>query len=140
MIIRRVSHLECYQRLDDTTFIGAYCKCIEYIKSQNPKTKIILCTPLHRDTRWRNNGTPDFSLKATDIYTNNNQNLKLNDYRNAIISIAELYSCIVADMYAESGINYLTMQTYTSDGVHPINSGYEYTAPIIFKALEKSNV
>jgi lysophospholipase L1-like esterase len=128
----------CGQSFDDKTFIGAYCKCIEHIKTQNPKTKIILCTPLQRDTRYRNNGTPDFALTATDIYTQNEQTLVLNDYRKAIINIAELYSCIVADMYAESGINYLTMPTFTADGVHPIDTGYEYASKVIFVALEKA--
>jgi lysophospholipase L1-like esterase len=124
--------------LDETTFIGAYCSALKYIKTQKPEAKIILMTPLHRDTKWRNDGQPDFSKSATDIFTVNSKGLRLVDYRNAIIDIGELFSCVVCDMYANAGLNLYDLPTYTFEGVHPTNEGYAYIVPVLFRAFEKS--
>lgn len=118
-------------------FIDDLCDSVEYILSQNPKIKILLFTPCQRDTTWRNSGTPDFSLGATDIFTQNSQGLYLKDYRDAIISVGEIYGCCICDLYAESGLDYLTLPEYTFEGVHPTNEGYAFTAPIVLAGFRK---
>lgn len=125
------------QATSETTFAGTLCTAVKWIQTQNPTIKIILMTPLQRDTTWRNGGTPDASLYATDIYTQNNKGLYLKDYRDAIISVGEMYGCVVADMYSESGLNYLTLPAYTFEGVHPTNEGYEHIISVLYRAFEK---
>ena len=121
----------------DGLFIDDLCDSIEYILTQNPEIKILLFTPCQRDTTWRNSGVPDFSKSATDIYTRNSSGLYLKDYADAIKDIGRIYSCVVCDMYAESGLNYLTLPEFTFDGVHPTNEGYEFTAPVLYEAFKK---
>lgn len=118
-------------------FIDDLCDSIEYILDQNPQIKILLFTPCQRDTTWRNGGVADFSQSATDIYTQNANGLYLKDYAQAIRDVGAMYSCVVCDMYADSGLNYLTLPEYTFEGVHPTNEGYEFTKRIVFEAFGK---
>ena len=118
-------------------FIDDLCDSIEYILNQNPQIKILLFTPCQRDTTWRNGGVADFSQSATDIYTPNGSGLYLKDYAQAIRDVGAMYSCVVCDMYANGGLNYLTLPTYTFEGVHPTNEGYEFTAPVLYEAFKK---
>lgn len=118
-------------------FIDDLCDSIEYILNQNPKIKILLFTPCQRDTTWRNGGIADFSQSATDIYTPNGSGLYLKDYAQAIKDIGAMYSCVICDMYADSGLNYLTLPEYTFEGVHPTNEGYEFTSHVLYEAFNK---
>lgn len=121
----------------DGLFIDDLCDSIEYILNDNPDIKILLFTPCQRDTTWRNSGVPDFSLGATDIYTPNNRGLYLKDYADAINDVGKMYSCVVCDMYAESGLNYITLPEFTFEGVHPTNEGYAFTSRALFEAFKK---
>lgn len=118
-------------------FIDDYCESIEYILSQNPNIKILLFTPCQRDTTWRNDGVPSFADAATDIYTANSQGLYVKDYAEAVRKIGEIYSCVVCDMYSDSGLNYLTLPEYTFEGVHPTNEGYKFTSRCLIEAFKK---
>lgn len=98
---------------DTKTFHGAYLASIKTVLNANAKARIVLFTPLHRD----NDGyDDDFVNKAGH---------KLIDYVNAVREIGERNSIPVCDMYANSGINALNLYTYTMDGLHPNNVGYE---------------
>lgn len=122
---------------DVNTFIGAYCHTIDYILQSNPKIKIILLTPIHRDTTWRNGGVEDFDTFATDIYCANNVSAKLIDYRNAVIEIGKNYGITVCDLYAESGINIKNLPVYSFEGVHLTNEGYAHLAPALCSTFGK---
>lgn len=98
---------------DINTFYGAYRKIIEHILSSNPKTQIVLFTPLQRDCQEYN------------IETVNTAGHKLIDYVNAIKKIGEMYSEPIFDQYNISGVNIKTLNTYTMDGLHLNNYGYE---------------
>lgn len=98
---------------DRNTFYGAYRTLVEHILTSNRETRLVLFTPLQRD-----NG-------GLDVNTVNGAGHKLLDYVNAIIEIGEMYSLPVVDMYRNSGVTKKTLPTYTSDGLHLIDPGYE---------------
>lgn len=98
---------------DDTTFYGAYRKAIEYVLTNSPTIRIVLMTPLQRDNA------------GYDVNYTNSAGCKLIDYVNAIKSIGEMYGLPVCDMYANSGFTKKTLATYTMDGLHPNDIGYE---------------
>lgn len=109
---------------DVNTFIGAYRDLIEYILSNKPAIRIALWTPLQRD----NGG-----------YNVNNENTaghKLKDYVKAIEDIGTMYGIPVCDMYANSGFTKKTLATFTRDGLHPNDVGYERMATYGGKFLE----
>lgn len=107
-------------RHHDVTFIGEYCTAMDHIFSSNPIVKIVLMTPLHRDTLHRSGNV---IKSAIDTKINGNV---LKDYADAIRKIGAFYACPVADMYSNSGLNRFNLPRYTFEGVHPTNEGYEY--------------
>jgi len=115
----------------DNTFIGAYCTALDHIFQCNPKIKAVLMTPLHRNTLHRTGNVPK---SAIDTKINGNV---LEDFSNAIIEIGRFYSCPVADMYANSGLNRFNLKDFTFEGVHPTNEGYEFIIGSLFDALQK---
>ena len=104
---------------DRNTFYGAYRSTIEYILASNPKVKLFLATPLQRNA----NG---FSVE-----TANGNGLKLSDYRAAIIALGAFYGVPVLDMYAISGITGRTLSTFTGDGLHPNDAGFDRLASVV---------
>lgn len=104
---------------DRNTFYGAYRSTIEYILASNPKVKLFLATPLQRNA----NG---FSVE-----TANGNGLKLGDYRAAIIALGAFYGVPVLDMYAISGITGRTLATFTGDGLHPNEAGFDRMASVV---------
>lgn len=74
---------------------------IAYIRQNYPDIQIYLLTPLQSPDRF-----------ATVTLA-----------RTALREIAELYCLPVIDVYAKSGINYLNIDTYTYDGLHPNQAG-----------------
>ena len=75
--------------------------------------RIVLFTPLQRDNGGYN------------VNTVNTAGHKLIDYVNAVKTIGEMYGIPVCDMYANSGFTHLTLSTFTMDGLHPNDVGYE---------------
>ena len=98
---------------DRTTFYGAYQTTLEYILSKRKDIRIVLFTPLHRTQSGYNSTTFE-----------NTAGHKLNDYVEAIKAVGARYSVPVCDMYANSGINMLTVSVDTLDGLHPNDVGY----------------
>ena len=94
---------------DITTFYGAYQTVIEYILTQNPTVKLILFTP----------------PQNAQAYTANTSGHYLLDYVNAIKKIGETYGLSVVDLYGNSCINKITMDTYVADGTHQKNIGHK---------------
>lgn len=117
--------------MHDDTFIGNYCTALDSIYKRNPTVKTVLITPLHRNTLNRKTPGP---VNTIDTVVNGNV---LWDFANAIIEISKLYSCPVADMYSDSGLNRFNLPILTFEGVHPTNEGYEFIAPVLFNTLSK---
>lgn len=98
---------------DRNTFYGAYQTTLEYIISKRPDIRIVLFTPLHRNQSNYN----------STIFANTAGH-KLIDYVEAIKAVGARYSVPVCDMYSNSGINMLTLDVDTRDGLHPNDMGY----------------
>ncbi len=117
---------KCDDECDDT-FCGAYNKAINHIKSKTD-AKIILMTPLHRNTLHR---SPPNRVNCSDTVINGQT---LYDFADAVKQIATKHNCFVVDMMVDSGLTLDNLKNYTFEGVHPTNKGYEFIkAPLITK-------
>ncbi|WP_091232674.1 SGNH/GDSL hydrolase family protein [Microbacterium sp. 3J1] len=97
--------------LDRNTFFGAYRTAIDHVLAQNPRARIVLCTPLKRN----NAGYTDEST--------NTAGHKLRDYAQAVRDIATMYGLPICDWYADSGFSERTLAALTLDGLHPNDAG-----------------
>lgn len=97
---------------DKTTFYGAYQYIIEKILKQNPNIQLMMVTPL----KAKKTSQPGYKNKLG--YT-------MKDFVEAVKKIAEHYSIPILDFYSISGFNPLTFDTYTIDGLHPSNKGFQ---------------
>jgi lysophospholipase L1-like esterase len=109
---------------DDTTFYGAYRMLVEYLLTSKPTIKIYLFTPLQRDN------------SGYDVNYTNSAGYKLIDYVNAVKEVGQMYGLPALDLFATSGFTALTLNTYTRDGLHPNDIGYERIADIIKGFIE----
>jgi lysophospholipase L1-like esterase len=98
---------------DTETFYGAYRDLLNFILKKNPIIQVVLMTPIQRDNAGYN------------IEYRNTAGHRLIDYSNAVKHVGEMYALPVCDLYANSGINALTLSVYTMDGLHPNDLGYE---------------
>ncbi|MCE4064363.1 SGNH/GDSL hydrolase family protein [Chryseobacterium gleum] len=83
----------------------------------NPKAKIIFMTPLQRNTT--DNGIKYNSWDPNPV------GRTLSDFVNAIIEVGTYESIPVINYFKEGIINMRNIMQYTSDGLHPINEGYQ---------------
>lgn len=103
---------------DRNTFYGAYRSTIEYVLASNPHVRLFLATPIQRDAH------------GYSVETKNGNGLALGDYREAILTLGELYGVPVVDMYATAGITARTLPTFTEDGLHPNADGFARMADV----------
>ncbi len=115
----------------DNTFIGEYCTALDYICKSNPLVKILLMTPLHRNTLHREGKGP---VNTIDTCIHGNI---LKDYADAVKDIGEFYGCPIADMYSESGLNRFNLPLLTFEGVHPTNVGYKFIITPLIQSIKK---
>lgn len=113
------------KNFDVSTFYGAYRSLIENIRKQNPSAKIYLFTPIQRNN------------EGYDIKHRNIAGYKLIGYVNAVKNIGKLYKLPVVDLYSTSGITMENLKTYTVDGLHPNNKGYQLIVKPILKVIQK---
>lgn len=112
-----------------STFMGAYRKVLDYIKSINIDAKIILCTP--RKAYGFNNYLPAY-------WYNPKNGIYLKDYVNAVKEIAEYESLVVCDWFAESGANQDNLANLSIDvALHPNDKGYEAMANLLISSMRK---
>jgi lysophospholipase L1-like esterase len=110
---------------DRHTFIGAYTTLIESILAANPSGRLNLWTPLQRDK------------DGFDIDSANEQGHRLADYTEAVVILGRRYALPVLDLYAESGLNKLTLPVFTRDGLHPNETGHARIASLAIPFLER---
>ena len=103
------------------TFLGACHTLFAGLKATFPQAQIAAATPLHR--------TEENIPKA-------GSDKLLKDYAEAIRSIAAQYQIPVLDLYETSVINLTTLDTLTTDGLHPNDEGHELLAKEIGDFLE----
>lgn len=113
---------------NENTFFGAYQAAIEHIQNQNPGIRIVLVTPIHRNSGSYNS----FNERVGD------ENVSLMDFREAVLQLGLYYGLYVIDLTKKSGINMNNLNIYTRDGLHLNDNGYAYSSvPFIneFKLL-----
>lgn len=108
---------------DTNTFFGAFREAVKYILTSSPTIRLVLMTPLQRDQHDYN------------VDTVNAVGLKLVDYMNAVKLIGKMYGLPVCDLYSNSGITELTLNTYTIDGLHPNDDGYKRIGEVLADTL-----
>lgn len=121
----------------ESTFVGAYNIICKYLSDNFASKQNILLTPIHRST---------FSNQYTDLQRNE-EGLYLEDYVNAVKSVAKLWSFQYIDLYSDSGLNPSNPKNaklYFHDGsdgkpidlLHPNTLGHERIARTIFAKLK----
>ncbi|MCC0683006.1 SGNH/GDSL hydrolase family protein [Clostridioides sp. ZZV15-6383] len=108
---------------DETTFTGSYQLLIEKILSSNPSIDLVLITP------------PQRIRDGYDIDFTNEVGSKLIDYVNVIKSLGQMYSLPVLDLYSEGGISKKNISTFTRDGLHPNDVGYDRISDKMYRFL-----
>ncbi len=116
-------------RSHDETFMGRYCAALDSIFQRKPLVRVLLMTPLHRNTLHRTGNVPINTIDSRIA------GQTLGDFAEAIRQIGAFYACPVADLYAEAGLNRFNLPLMTYEGVHPTDAGYEFTLPPILRAL-----
>lgn len=115
--------------IEGTTFKGALNKIIKNISESQPHVKLVFITPMYRD-RFKTPGDGNNS----DQYTNE-AGVKLQDYVDAIKTIAIKHHIPVIDLMNDSGINKYNQSYYLSDGLHPNTTGYTYLADTLARQM-----
>lgn len=100
---------------DTSTFYGALQTLIEGLLSTYPNARIVFITPTQRSTGKTANGVA----------------LLMSDYVTAIKNACANYNIPIVDVFADSGINVLNINTFTSDGTHPNDAGHTRIANLI---------
>lgn len=91
--------------------------------SSNPSIDLVLITP------------PQRIRDGYDIDFTNEVGSKLIDYVNVIKSLGEMYSLPVLDLYSEGGISKKNISTFTRDGLHPNDVGYDRISDKMYRFL-----
>lgn len=105
--------------VNNADFYGAYNLVLTEIFAQNVNIRPVLMTPFQR-TGQNNINSAGHTLK---------------DYVEAIKAIGEKWGCPVIDNFANSGFNAATLATYTSDGLHPNNTGFSFAGKYIARQI-----
>lgn len=106
-------------------FTGAYRTLIEHILSHNPTCRLNLWTPLQRDK------------DGYDVDRPNTSGHLLDDYAEVVRRLGHSYALPVLDLYTESGLNRLTLPSFTQDGLHPNCHGHARIASMAVSFLER---
>ncbi|MDP4152289.1 MAG: SGNH/GDSL hydrolase family protein [Bacillota bacterium] len=104
---------------DVSTFFGAINVMINGLYKKFPRAEIFFITPPKCKS----------SFYGWESFTPNTSGHILKDYRDAILTAADIYSIPVLDLYSCSGMScYLDDGTFRPDGLHFSNAGHERLA------------
>lgn len=117
---------------DGNTYYGAVQHVCEEVSTNLPGCKLLLITPLQRNTtntaEWEEDSR-GFKINATTGKT-------LEDYANAVLETAEIYGIPVLDMFHAGGVNKINIDAWTTDKLHPGKAQFERLA---WKIIGKIN-
>ncbi len=100
------------------TFFGACHYLMEGLINKYPEAKIVIMTPLHRESE------SNLNVNGVD----------LEYYVNIIKKVAAYYSLPVLDLWSVSGIQPrvpIIKQKYCPDGLHPNDNGHKKIADVL---------
>lgn len=109
--------------IDRSDMAGGLTWAIRRITENYPNCQLFVCTPLLRK------GTGDINLY--------NQSMQKAD---AIRTICNAYGIPIIDQNADSGFNWLTLDSWTDDGLHPNATGQKKQASFIANELKNKYV
>lgn len=107
--------------INPTNFSEAYGRVLTNIKETYPDAEIFCCTFLS-----------DRKRMSSDV---NGAGISINDYLNAIKTIATNLGANVIDLYNDSGINGSNISTYTVDRLHPNAIGMDLITNTVVEAI-----
>jgi len=107
------------------TFFGAYAALIEGVLTAAPSCRLNLWTPIQRDKDGYDSERP------------NELGHLLIDYVQAIKELGRAYALPVLDLFAESGLNKLTLGHFTTDRLHPNEAGHARIAQMAVPFLNR---
>lgn len=113
------------------TFYGAYNQVLTMIKKQNPKARVILCTPIERRVLGK-----DYTLYGTSAA--NALGYTLEEYSQAIRNLAEKYGCDLFDTASMGLVSKSTMNASTYDNAHPLPSTHIRMADAFVRTMFNS--
>lgn len=106
---------------EETTFCGALHKLMRDLIERYPEAQLVFMTPLHRSGE-NELGYNEFGVRREH---------RLEDYVNAIQTIAAYYGIPVLDLFRTSGLQPevpILKDRYMPDGLHPNDAGHEKIA------------
>ena len=108
--------------LNPTNFSEAYGRTIANMKETYPDAEIFCCTFLS-----------DRKRMSSDV---NGAGISINQYLNAIKTIATNLGVNVIDLYNETGINGSTITSYTVDRLHPNAAGMDLITKVVVEKVK----
>lgn len=104
------------------TFYGGLNILMKGLKIKYPNTAIIFLTPIKRTyyIAWNEK---------------NHVNATLEDYRNSIIQMGQMYGIRVIDLYSAKELDFTKDTEFMPDGLHPSDAGQQKIAEYIFNHL-----
>lgn len=117
--------------LDPQTFYGGVNQMIENLLNTFPNSRIVLCTPIHRE---------HYESQPTDREPSSPNGTYLYQYVEAMKNSCEFYGVQCVDLYNLFGKNpnFSTIKTtyfHSDDGLHPNALGHKIIADIMLKEI-----
>ena len=109
-----------------SSFAGALNTLLAKIYGDNPMCKVLVLTPIQRADQ---DGYGSFVQDAN--------NKTLEDFANMAKAVAERNATPCVDLFHKSGINSATFSDLLTDGVYPLNVGYERMWSVMRAALNE---
>ena len=122
---------------DRTTLRGRINLALERVRNRWPKVRVILFTPIHREY---------FRCSETNVQPAedwpNISGLYIDDYVACIREAADIWGCVVIDLYRDSGLlprldaqHREEFRSFMTDGLHPNSAGHLRLAETIYYRL-----
>jgi lysophospholipase L1-like esterase len=100
------------------TILGALRLLIERLLAANPSVKIIVFAPFLR-------------TDSNDVYPVNSEGMTMREFSDAICNVAKEYGLEHYNMCDYAGINTISIESLTNDGLHPNQKGGEKLGEIM---------
>ena len=112
------------ETLEENTFCGDLDTLLEGIRTHYPESQLIVVTPMD-------------SVTIEDVRKLNPEMEPIEDYVNAIISLAEKYDADVIDLFNNNFMNSYDQGVYDAyvPGCHPVDAGYQILGEHIAKEI-----